>query len=161
MPFSSNRVWRQLPNETRVRASEVFWAGSSKEQKQLILATIAKAKNVREISVRRAPVERLVNWTAGTLTLPDAIVNNLLQEYLLTEHRAVIVSYMDLLGIQHTEGMIAEEFDLASLTKESIQDGARKLLASTDGAGAELYLKFLVVQGGPWAAIEEVLPAAE
>ncbi len=161
MTVSPNRVWRQLPSEIRVSASELFWAGPAKEQKQLIFSAIAKAKSVREISVRRAPVERLVNWTAATLTLPDLIVNMLLQDYLLHEHLAVIVSYLDLLGIPHSNGMIEESFDLATLPKERVQDAARKLLASTDRAGAELYLKFLVVQGGPWSVIEEVLPAGE
>ena len=161
MTISVNRVWRQLPNETRVSACEVFWAGPGNGQKPLIIGALAKAKSIREISVRRAPVERLINWTAATLTLPDQIVIGLLQEYLLKAHRAVIVSYLDLLAIPHSDGMIEEGFDLSSLPKERIQDAARTLLASTDSPGAELYLKFLVVQGGPWSVIEEVLPAAE
>ncbi len=103
MPLSANRVWRQLPNETRVSASELFWAGPGNGQKQLIIGALAKAKNVREVSVRRAPVERLINWTAATLTLPDQIVVGLLQDYLLKAHREVIVKYLDLLGIPHTD----------------------------------------------------------
>ena len=161
MPLSANRIWRQLPNEIRVSASKVFWAEPTKEQKQFLFAALAKAKNVREISVRRAPLERLVNWTAATLTLPDQIANNLLQDYLLHDHRATIVSYLELLGIPHSDGMIEENFDLASLPKERVQDAARTLLASTDRPAAELYLKYLVVQGGPWSVIEEVLPTGD
>jgi hypothetical protein len=161
MPVSPNRVWRQLPNEIRVSASEVFWAEPGSGQKQLIFGALAKAKSVREISVRRAPLERLINWTAATLTLPDQIVTNLLQDYLLKAHRAVIVNYLDLLGIPHSDGMIEEGLDLASLPKERVQDAARTLLASTDRPGAELYLKYLVLQGGPWSVIEEVLPDGE
>jgi len=161
MPVTANRVWRQLPNEIRVSASKVFWAKSTNGQKQFLFAALSKAKNVREISVRRAPLERLVNWTAATLTLSEQIVNELLQDYLLHEHRAVIVSYLDLLGIPHSDGMIGENFDLASLPKERVQDAARTLLASADRPAAELYLKYLVVQGGPWAVIEEALPAGE
>jgi len=159
VPLSANRIWRQLPNEIRVSASKVFWAEPTKEQKQFLFAALAKAKNVREISVRRAPLERLINWTAGTLTLPDQIANNLLQDYLLHDHRATIVSYLELLAIPHSEGIIEENFDLALLPKERVQDAARTLLASPDRQAAELYLKYLVVQGGPWSVIEEVLPA--
>ena len=161
MSVSANRVWRQLPIEIRVSASKIFWAESTQEQKQLIFGTLAKAKSVREISVRRAPTERLVNWTAATLNLPDPIVNNLLQDYLLHEHRAVIVSYLDLLGAPHSDGIFEEGFDPASLPKERIQDAARTLLASSDRPAAELYLKYLVLQGGPWAGIDEVLPTGE
>jgi hypothetical protein len=161
MPLSANRVWRQLPNEIRVSASQVFWAEPTKEQKQFLFAALAKAKNVREISVRRAPIERLVNWTAATLNLPDPIANSLLQDYLLHDHRATIVSYLDLLGIPHSDGMIEDDFDLDALPKERVQDAARTLLASADRPSAELYLKYLVVQGGAWSVIEEVLPTAE
>jgi hypothetical protein len=161
MAVTANRVWRQLSNEVRVSASEVFWAKPASGQKQLITTAIAKAKSVREISVRRAPVERLVNWTAATLTLPDAIVNSLLQEFLLHQHRAVIVNFLDSLAIPHSDAMIEEGFDVTSLPKERIQDAARTLLTSTDRPGAELYLKFLVIQGEPWSVIEEVLPVGE
>ncbi|PSH02981.1 MAG: hypothetical protein CXZ00_14610 [Acidobacteria bacterium] len=161
MPLSANRIWRQLPNEIRVSASKVFWAETTKEQKQFLFAALAKANNVREISVRRAPIERLVNWTAATLTLPDQIANNLLQDYLLHDHRAMIVSYVESLGIPHSDGIIEEGFDLASLPKERVQDAARTLLASPDRQAAELYLKYLVVQGGPWSVIEEVLPTGD
>jgi len=161
LPLSANRIWRQLPNEIRVSASKVFWAETTKEQKQFLFAALAKAKNVREISVRRAPLERLVNWTAATLTLPDQIANNLLQDYLLHDHLATIVNYLELLGIPHSDGIIEEGFDLASLPQERVQDAARTLLASPDRQAAELYLKYLVVQGGPWSVIEEVLPVGE
>jgi len=70
----------------------------------------------------------------------------------------MIVSYLDLLEIPHSDGIIEESFDLASLPKERVQDAARTLLASTDRTAAELYLKYLVVQGGPWSVIEEALP---
>jgi hypothetical protein len=66
-----------------------------------------------------------------------------------------------LLAIPHSEGIIEENFDLASLPKERVQEAARTLLASADRPAAELYLKFLVVQGGPWSVIEEVLPIGD
>jgi hypothetical protein len=156
MNLSANRIWRQLPDEIRISASKVCWTEPAKEQKQLLVAALAKAKNVREISVRRAPLARLISWTAATPSLPDDIANSLLRDYLLHDHRATIVSYLDLLGIPHSDGMIEEGFDLASLSKERIQDAARTLLASMAHPAVELYLKYLVVQGGPWSAIEDL-----
>jgi len=161
MPVSANRVWRQLPNEIRVTVCQGFWAESKGPEKQILIASIARAKNLREAFVRKSPMERLVNWTAATLSLPDLIVDDLLKQYLLREQRAVIVSFLDLLNIPHSEGMIEESFDYASLTTERVQEAARSLLASADRTGSELYLKYLVLQGGPWAGIEEVLPTGE
>jgi hypothetical protein len=128
---------------------------------RLLYGPLARAKKLREIFVRKSPIERLVNWTAATLSLPDPIVDDLLKKYLLSEHRLVIVSFLDLLNIPHSEGMIDAHFDYANLTNERVQDAARSLLASADRTGSELYLKYLVLQGGPWAGIEEVLPAGE
>ena len=159
MPVSANRVWRQMPEDIRIAASKSFWAEPKGTGKQLLFASIAKAKNLREVTVRKTPIERLANWTAGTLTLPDQIVDELLKDYLLHEHRAVIVSFLELLTIPHANGMIEESFDLANLSDEQVQRAARSLLGSSDRMGAELYLKYLVLQGGPWSAIEEVLAA--
>ena len=161
MPVSANRVWRQLPNEIRVEVCKVFWAKPPAAQKQFYIATIAKAKNLRESFVRKASTERLVDWTAATMTLADPLVDELLKEYLLAAHRAVIIRFLDLLSIPHEEGMIEESFDMTSLTKERVQEAARSLLASEDSIGAELYLKYLVLQGDPWEGIEEILPAEE
>ena len=161
MPVSANRVWRQLPNEIRVAVSQTFWAVSKGAEKQFLIATLAKAKNLREVFVRKSPIERLVNWTASTQSLPDPIVDDLLKKYLLHEHRAVIVSFLDLLNVPHSEGMIEENFDYASLTNDRVQEAARNLLRSTDRIGSELYLRYIVLQGEPWAGIEEVLPTTE
>jgi isoleucyl-tRNA synthetase len=161
VPVSANRVWRQLPNEIRVAVCQISWAESKGTEKQFLCASLAKAKKLREVFVRKSPIERLVNWTAATLSLPDPIVDDLLKKYLLHEHRAVIVSFLDLLNIPHSEGMIEENFDYATLTNERVQEAARSLLASADRTGSELYLKYLVLQGGPWAGIEEVLPTGE
>ena len=161
MSVSANRVWRQLPNEIRVAVCQTFWAESKGAEKQFLIASLAKANKLREVFVRKSPIERLVNWTAATKSLPDAIVDDLLKKYLLREHRAVIVSFLDFLNIPHSEGMIEENFDYATLTNERVQEAARSLLASADRIGSELYLKYLVLQGGPWAGIEEVLPTTE
>jgi len=161
MSVSANRIWRQMPEETRIAASRSFWAEPSGAAKQLLFASLAKAKNLREVTVRKAPIERLANWTAGTLSLPDQIVEELLKDYLLHEHRAVIVSFLDFLKIPHADGMIDESFDLATLSDEQVQKAARSLLQSPDCVGAELYLKYLVLQGGPWALIEEALEAEQ
>ena len=161
MPVSASRVWRELPNEMRIAVSQIFWAESKGVERQILITSLAKARKLREVFVRKSPIERLVNWTAATLALPDPILDDLLKKYLLHEHRAVIVSFLDLLNIPHSEGMIAENFDYATLTNERVQEAARSLLASADRTGSELYLKYLVLQGEPWAVIEEVLPTGE
>ena len=161
MSVSAYRIWRQLPEEIRIAACKLFWAESKGAEKQFLYASLAKAKNIREVTVRKTPTERLATWTASTLSLPDQIVDDLLKKYLLHEHRAVIVSFLESLNIPHANGMIEESFDLETLAKEHVQEAAHSLLGSTDRIGAVLYLKYLVLQGGPWAGIEEVLPVGE
>lgn len=161
MSVSANRIWRQMPEEIRIAASQVFWAEPKGAEKQALFASLAKAKNLREVTVRKTPIERLARWTATTLTLPDPMVDDLLKNYLLHEHRAVIISFLDSLKIPHADAMIEDSFDLATLSQEQVQKAAQSLLGSADRMGAVLYLKYLVLQGGPWAAIEEVLPAEE
>lgn len=161
MSVSANRIWRQLPEEIRLSAGKLFWAEPNSTGKQLLSASLAKAKNLREVTVRKAPVEKLASWTAGTLSLPEQIVDELLKNYLLHDHRAVIVSFLELLRIPHADGMIDEAFDLATLSHDQVRNAARSLLQSPDRTGAILYLKYLVLQGGPWTPVEEVLAAEE
>jgi hypothetical protein len=161
MSVSANRIWRQMPEDARIAASNCFWSEPKGAGKQILFASLAKAKNLREVTVRRAPIERLAHWTAGTLSLPDQIVDELLKDYLLHEHRAVIICFLELLNIPHADGMIDVSFDLTTLSDEQVQKAARSLLGSADRMGAVLYLKYLVLQGGPWAAVEEVLGVEE
>jgi hypothetical protein len=161
MSVSVNRVWRQLPDGTRVAACKLIWAESTGASKQVLIAALAKTKKLREVFIRKSPIERLVNGTAATTTLPDPIVEEMLKKYLLHEHRAVIIHFLEMLQIPHAEGMIEENFDYDTLTNERVQEAARSLLASADRMGAELYLKYLVLQGGPWEGIEEILPTGE
>jgi hypothetical protein len=161
MSVSANRIWRQMPEDIRIAASKLFWAEPKRAGQQLLFASLAKAKNLREVTVRKTPIERLANWTAGTLSLPDQFVDELLKDYLLHEHRAVIVSFLELLKFPHADGMIDESFDLATLSDEQVKKAARSLLGSADRMGAVLYLKYLALQDGPWAAVEEVLAAEE
>src|SRR5437588_8297561 len=108
MSLSANRVWRQMPEETRIAACKLFWVESKSAEKQFLFASLAKAKNLREVTVRKTPVERLAIWTASTMSLPDQIVDELLKKYLLHEHRPVIINFLELLKIPHTHGMIEE-----------------------------------------------------
>ena len=161
MSVSANRVWRQMSEEIRIAACKILWAESPNAQKRYLYAALANAKKLREVFVRKSSMERLVHWTATTMMLPEPIVEEIVKGYLLHEHRAVIIHFLELLQIPHTDGMIEESFDCGSLNSGDVQKAARKLLAEADRTGAELYLKYLVLQGDPWTGIEEVLPAEE
>ena len=161
MSISANRLWRQQPDEIRIAACKIYWTEAKGAEKQLLFASLAKTKNLREVTVRKTPIERLASWTAGTLSLHDAIVDELLKKYLLHEHSEVIISFLESLKIPHTGAMIEESFDLTTLSDEQIRDAARSLLESADLVGAELYLKYLALQGGQWSTVEEVLPTEE
>jgi hypothetical protein len=159
MSVSANRIWRQMPEDIRIAASKLFWAEPKGAGKQLLFASLAKAKNLREVTVRKTPIERLANWTAGTLSLPDQFVDELLKDYLLYEHRAVIVSFLELLKIPHADGMIDESFDLATLSDEQAK-AARSLL---DRLMAWEQYSPEISRASRWtvAAVEEVLAAEE
>lgn len=157
MSVSANRIWRQLPIEIRLAVSKIFWAETKGAEKQFLVATLARAKNLREVFVRKSPVERLVNWTAATMTLPDPVIDDLLKQYLLHEHRPVIIRFLELLAIPHTEGMIDEDFDYNTLAADRVLEAARTLLTAEDRTGAEVYINYLALQGGPWEGIEAAL----
>ena len=158
MRLSANRIWQQLPEEVRIAASAVRWAEPNKTQKEVLIAVIAKSTRTREVSVRRAALPRLIRWTAACVSLPDDIADGILRDYLLHNHRGLIVRFLDSLRIPHRDGLIDDDFDPSLLTKESIQQAARSLLDFSSDPAAELYLQYLSVQCGQWSPIEEILP---
>jgi hypothetical protein len=155
MLFSASHIWRQLPEDIRISASTVMWAEPNREQKEILLAAIAKATHMREISVRRAPLARLIKWTSS-VSLPEIVANSILREYLLHSHRSTIVTFLELLAIPHSNGIVEEGFDLSSLSEERIENAAQALLTSNRQSAAELYLKYLAVQGRHWSALENL-----
>jgi hypothetical protein len=69
----------------------------------------------------------------------------LLQQWLLHHERALLISYLDTLGVKHSAGETDDSF-LLSIQAERAREAAQQLLASRDPVVVRAYLHYIAYQ---------------
>src|SRR3954464_5079306 len=108
--FRPSRVWKRLSPERRQAAAEPFWQDEqSTEQQAEAIAAIAGHMKFRTKSVLALPAEKRVKYLSTLPNISDAIVARALVAYHLERQRPMMGAFLDLLGITHENGLIAED----------------------------------------------------
>jgi hypothetical protein len=144
--FRPSKLWRRMPLEQRIDAAGLFWADEHSADQQLeAIGSIATHMKFRPRSVLSLAEERKARYLAGLPTVSDSVAARVLVNYHLARQRPMMGAFLDLLGIPHEDGLIAEETvtrpDPAKL-KQAVTDLAAKYPAQDVG----LYLATLVSQ---------------
>lgn len=74
------------------------------------LAAVADARRVRPVFMERQPRAQRHATMLATLTRPtlELVTGNLLRAWLLKKYNAMLVDFLNALGIQHKEGVVEE-----------------------------------------------------
>jgi hypothetical protein len=144
--FRPSKLWRRMPLEQRIDAAGLFWADEQSADQQLeAIGSIATNMKFRPRSVLSLADDRKARYLAGLPNVPDSVAARALVNYHLARQRPMMGAFLDLLGIAHDNGLIAEETipkpDPAKL-KQAVADLAEKYPA----ADVALYLATLVSQ---------------
>src|SRR3954449_7762706 len=128
--FRPSKLWRRLPLEQRIDAAGLFWADEQSADQQLeAIGSIASHMKFRPRSVLSLAEDRKARYLAGLPNVSDAIAARALVSYHLARQRPMMAAFLDLLGIPHDEGLIAEETiakpDSAKLKQAVTELGAR------------------------------------
>lgn len=108
--FRPSRVWKRLSAERRLAVAEPFWSDEqSAEQQAEAIAAIAARMKFRTKSVLALPREKRVKYLATLPNISDAIVARALVAFHLEHQRPMMAAFLDLLGITHENGLIAED----------------------------------------------------
>jgi len=75
----------------------------------------------------------------------EALASEVLQQWLLHHHRAMLVRYLDILGVKHRDGETEDSF-LLSCPRDQVHDAARRLLAEHDASEVRAYLHYIAHQ---------------
>jgi hypothetical protein len=91
-------------------AAEVlaFAFASEKPTYKATLAAVAQARKLRPVFLERQPRPQRDATILATLTRPslDATAGGLIRTWLLKKHKAVLVDFLDALGIAHNDGVV-------------------------------------------------------
>ncbi len=122
------------------------------------LNSVAEARHVRPVFLERQPRQQRHADMLATLTRPalNPVTGNLVRIWLLKKHNAMLVDFLDALGIVHKEGVVEDlpkEMDDAKL-----QAGVDALLAKYPPEVVAVYLNaFSEMNEVEWPNLRKML----
>ncbi len=104
------RLWRLMPLDHRIAAATAFWTDEQAAiERAEAVALIARQIKFRPKSVLALPIDRKAKHLAGLAQVSDLLAARLLVSYHLEHQRPMMGRFLDLLGIAHVDGLIADE----------------------------------------------------
>ncbi|PYR91498.1 MAG: hypothetical protein DMF84_16385 [Acidobacteria bacterium] len=159
--FRPSKVWRRMPLEQRIVAAALFWADEQSADQQLeAVGSIATQMKFRPRSVLSLADDRKARYLAGLPNVSDSVAARALVSYHLALQRPMMGAFLDLLGISHENGLIAED-TMSKPDPSKLKQAAADLAAKYPAADVAVYLATLVSQDPEtWDGLVE-LPEAQ
>ena len=154
-PVRPSVLWKQLPIEKRVLATEAFWQDEHGLEQQLeAVVAIARKLKFRPKSVQQQPLERRAKQLAHMSDVSETIATRALIAYHLTSERPMMGAFLDALGIAHENGLITSE-EVPTPSAEQIAAAAATLAEKFPADRVTLYLNTLLTQDpDTWGALD-------
>ena len=159
--FRPSKLWRRIPLERRIDAAGLFWEDEhSADQQVEAVSAIATQMKFRPKSVIALAPEKRAKYLAQLPSISDTIAARVLVNYHLERQRPMMAAFLDLLGIQHENGLISDE-TVAKPDPDKVQNAAKELSAKFPSEDVSLYLSTLVSQDPEtWEALIDVAQPA-
>jgi hypothetical protein len=155
-PLTPSKLWKHMNADQRQRAARAFWLDddAADDQIQAVLI-IANAKKFRPKFVLALDVDRKIRHLATINNVPDALAARILVVYHLTDHREMMGAFLDALGIEHENGLIAS--DDVKPEPDKVGPAAAVLYEKYPLVDVTLYLDTLLCQDPEtWGALADV-----
>lgn len=139
-------------------AVQAFWQDEEAiEQQAEALLAIAAHLRFRPKSVRSLPEDKRVRYLANLPTVSDAVAGRVLVSYHLAHQRPMLAAFLDALGIQHDNGVLAAE-EIEPPSPEKLKEAVEKLHGQFPKDDVELYFLTLLAQDPQtWGGLADVL----
>jgi hypothetical protein len=152
-------VWDLMTDDEKRLAAEALWANADRDSRAVIEMALAKEMKFRPQSVRRLSAEQVGSRLQRLAEeLPEGALFQFLFHLHMAERRALMVEYLDAVGLPHNDGVLDLPEDAEAPTEEAAAGPAREL-AAKHGHEALVYLATLAVADA--AFWEGMLPALE
>jgi hypothetical protein len=141
-----SQLWKQLPEEEKLRAAEAFWQEPEGIEQQVeAMALLAQRLKARPRYIQGLPVEKRARHLAHYPAMPDVLAARLLVSYHLTHQRPMMAAFLDAIGLAHDNGLITQD-PAAPISSEKIAAGANALASAYPPAAVKLYFSTLLAQ---------------
>jgi len=122
------------------------------------LNAVAQARKLRPVFLERQPRAQRHADMLATLTRPvlDPVTGNLIRAWLLKKYNAMLVDFLDTLGLPHKEGVVE---DLPkSVDDPKLQEAVDKLLSKYPNEVVAIYLNaFSEMNEVDWPNLKKML----
>jgi hypothetical protein len=152
-----SQLWKGLPPERRQRAAEAFWKddSASMEQTEAVLA-IANRIKFRVTSVIKMPRDKKARQLVALPAVSEVVAARLLVTYHLDQQRPMMATFLDGLGVEHDNGLIADD-TLAAPPPETLQAAVRALAGTYPAEDVAVYLSTLIWQDPEtWSGLNDL-----
>jgi hypothetical protein len=140
------QLWKQLSPERKAQAADAFWRDENGAVEQAeAIAAIAQRLKFRPKSVVALPIEKKARYLTSMPAISELLAARLLVAYHLQHQRPMMGAFLDAMGIQHENGLIADE-ELQPPGAEALEKAAETLGASFPAEDVSLYFATLVWQ---------------
>jgi hypothetical protein len=155
--LTPSRLWKRMTPEQRLAASRAFWQDEQAANDQAQAAfVIAQQKKFRPKTIMSMDEERKARHLASLPSVPDVVAGRALIVYHLADHRPMMGTFLDLLGIPHEDGVIQEDNVVPEPSK--LGPAAAKLLDQFPREHVSLYLNTLLCQDPEtWGGLAEIV----
>ena len=144
--FRPSRLWRGMPLERRIEAADLFWNDEHSADQQLeAVSSIATHMKFRPKSVLSLTPDKRAKYLATLPTVSDAIAARALVNYHLERQRPMMGAFLDLLGIEHDNGLINDD-KVVKPDAVKVKAAATELATKFPAGDVSLYLSTLVSQ---------------
>jgi hypothetical protein len=139
-------LWKAMSDAERRLAAEAFWDDSESIVEQAeVMALIARKLNFRFKSVQSMSTERKVKHLMALGNVSDGVAGRLLVAYHLAHQRPMMAAFLDALGIEHENGLIAQDATPAP-DVEKLTAAATTIRGAFPGPAVDLYFATLALQ---------------
>jgi hypothetical protein len=137
--MTSHELLAFMPPEMAVDVLEHAFT-TDKPLYRATLAAVAETRRLRPVFLERQPRTERHKLMLTNLTRPNMEVaaNNLIRGWLLKKHTAMLVDYLNLLGVEHKDGVV--ETLPETMPDDKIKAAVDGLLAKYPAASVTVYL---------------------
>jgi hypothetical protein len=157
---TTSRLWKHLPPEDRLAATNAFFKEPSPEVVGMALGSIVRARHMRPQAARALAPEAQARILATVLDPGETLAASLLVALHLAERRPLLGAFLDALDLPHENGVLKEEGEGAPLDEARVRKGIAALSAFPP-AQVETYLNTLWLQDPErWGVLSKVIEGA-
>ena len=156
---NSRRLWKAMTADERRQGMEAMLASEPEDQmlRTALRAEIAKARKFRPQVLAKWDDSQLAEAGARLDIGDKGIAWDALTAHLLRNRTAMLVQFLDALGIPHESGVFSEDLGTEPLTESRLRSAAEGLMDSFAPDDVMLYLLALRASQPPFAELGSVI----